>query len=67
MALFDFLRIALFPLDKWPHVFGQVIVSSRAAQFLLACQLYKVKGLRQSRYLENYECPCKQFSITTNN
>jgi predicted metal-binding protein len=62
MALFDFLRIALLPLDKWPYFFGTLTLNSRAVKFLMACQLYKVKSLRQHNLLENYECPCKQFS-----
>lgn len=66
MALFDFLRITLFPLDKWPYFFGQLVVNSRAAQCLLACQLYKIKKLRHSEFLESYECPCKQL-LNSNN
>lgn len=61
MALLDFLRISLFPLTKWPYLFGLLTTNSKAAQFLLACQLYKVKKLRHSEFLESYECPCKQL------
>jgi hypothetical protein len=61
MALFDFLRIALLPLNKWPYFYGTLALNSRAVKFLMACQLYKVKSLRQHHLLENYECPCKQF------
>jgi predicted metal-binding protein len=61
MALFDSLRIALLPLDKWPYFFGTLAMNSKAVKFLVACQLYKVKSLRQLNFLESYECPCKQF------
>jgi hypothetical protein len=61
MALFDFLKITLLPLDKWPYFFGQLLLNSKVVQLLLACQLYKVKKLRTNAFLESYECPCKQL------
>jgi hypothetical protein len=67
MALFDFLRITLLPLDKWPYFFGTLVVNSKAVKFLMACQLFKVKSLRNRHLFESYECPCKQFSNSTNN
>ena len=66
MALLDFFKIALFPLNKWAYFLGQLTISSKAVQFLLACQLFKVGNLRSNEFLENYECPCKQFSSTNN-
>lgn len=67
MALFDFLRIALFPLDKWLYFFGKMTFNSRAMKLLLACQLIKVTKLRHNVSLESYECPCKQLLNPTNN
>ncbi len=61
MALFDFLRITLLPLDKWPYFFGTLALNSKVVKFLMACQLYKVKTLRNRHLLESYECPCKQL------
>jgi hypothetical protein len=66
MALFDFLRISLLPLNKWPYFFGQLTMNSKAVQFLLTCQLFKVKKLRSNTFLESYECPCKQLSNSNN-
>lgn len=67
MALLDFLRIALLPIDKWLYFFGKMALNSRAMKLLLACQLIKVKKLRYNPSLESYECPCKQLLNPTNN